>query len=358
MKSAQLSIERLTKKFGDVTVLDGIDLEVEPGQFVCVIGPSGSGKTTLLRVIAGHEEAHGGTMRLGEQMLAGPAGQRNTAMVFQTGTLFPDLTVAENVAFGLKARGETGPAAQEKVAVALLRLGMSGVASRYPDEISGGQQRRVALARALVLSPSLLLLDEPLDGLDRHLRWNTLALLRSTQRRLGITTVLVTHDQQEALSAADVLVVMLAGRVEQAGPPQQVYQRPHSLFVAEFLGRSSFLPVTAASVRDGRARIHVFGTDVDVPCHPEVRAGHEAVLVMRPHALSVRACEPCWGDLRGDYGVVTVVNYLGDRVDYDVEVDGGALVVRGHADAVLLEENQPVRVSLEPSQAWLLPRES
>lgn len=239
-RSAALSLDRLYKRYGKSTAVDDVSLTIEPGKIVALLGPSGCGKTTCLRMIAGLVEPSSGAILLNGADITGvPVHKRNVGMLFQNYALFPQLTVAENVAFGLKMRRVDKVEAFERVAGALDLVRLQTFGDRYPSQLSGGQQQRVALARALVIEPNLLLLDEPLGALDKGLRESMQVELRSLQRKLGVTTIMVTHDQDEALTMADHVVVMRDGRIEQIGAPRTIYQKPNSEFVATFLGASN-----------------------------------------------------------------------------------------------------------------------
>jgi iron(III) transport system ATP-binding protein len=246
---AHLEIKQLSKRFGGFTALDGIDLSVAQGEFVVLLGPSGCGKTTLLRAIAGLERQDSGQIvHAGHDISHAPPAQRDYGIVFQSYALFPNLTVGDNVAYGLKSR-RTGRApgavgAQQRVADMLALVGLPGIEEKYPTQLSGGQQQRVALARALATSPHLLLLDEPLSALDAIERVRLRSEIRQLQSKLGITTLMVTHDQEEALSMADRIVVMKNGRVQQIGTPQDIYRAPCNDFVADFIGRGNLLEAT------------------------------------------------------------------------------------------------------------------
>lgn len=235
--AAHLVVERACKHFGNTVALDNVSLTVPRGSLVCLLGPSGCGKTTLLRAIAGFERLDSGHIKIaGQDVTPLPAAQRRFGMVFQSYALFPHLTVHENVAYGLRGKRIRGKEREKKVRELLDLVGLRHHEKRYPSQLSGGEQQRVALARALMLSPDILLLDEPLSALDTKVRGRLRTELRSLQQRLGITTLLVTHDQEEALTLADVLAVMREGRIEQVGSPREVYERPASLFVADFVG--------------------------------------------------------------------------------------------------------------------------
>jgi putative spermidine/putrescine transport system ATP-binding protein len=243
-----LVLDKLTKRFGDHVAVDGLSLTVEKGEFVSLLGPSGCGKTTTLQMIAGFVEATSGSVMLeGRDLLATKPSQRGLGIVFQSYALFPHLTAAENVAFGLDMQKVAREEKQQRVAEALKLVGLAAFAERFPRRMSGGQQQRVALARALVIRPRILLLDEPLSNLDAKLREEMQIELRQIQRTVGTTTILVTHDQAEAMALSDRIVVMNAGRVEQIGRPHEAYERPASPFVASFLGKTNVLTV------DGRA---------------------------------------------------------------------------------------------------------
>ena len=241
-----LSIRGIVKRFGPLTALDSVSLDVPHGTFVCFLGPSGCGKTTLLRVIAGLELADAGTIRLGERDLSRvPARDRNFGVVFQSYSLFPNMSAAKNIAYGLECRGWSKPAIAERVEAMLKLIQLADHAHKLPAQLSGGQQQRVALARAIAPDPSLLLLDEPLSALDAKVREELRTEIRALQRRLGITTIMVTHDQEEAMAMADLVIVMNGGRIEQAGRPVDLYAAPQTTFVANFMGRMNLIPVDA-----------------------------------------------------------------------------------------------------------------
>ena len=237
-----LKIESLDKQFAGVAALDNIELQVGATEFVCLLGPSGCGKTTLLRIIAGLLSADSGRILLGEQDLATwPARERGFGIVFQSYSLFPHMTVAQNVGYGLTIRRTPATEVQQRVTQLLQTVKLAGFEQRYPAQLSGGQQQRVAIARALAVNPALLLLDEPLSALDARVRADLRLELRDVQRQLGIPTLMVTHDQEEAMSMADRIVCMNQGRIEQVGSPQDLYLRPRTRFVANFMGHSNLM---------------------------------------------------------------------------------------------------------------------
>src|SRR3954462_6408096 len=242
---AYLELEGVAKQCGAQTVVDEFSLAVNKGEFISFLGPSGCGKTTTLQMIAGFLDPSHGAIRLeGEDLLAVPPARRGLGIVFQSYALFPHMTAAENVAFGLEMRKVSRADRIERVRAALAMVGLAGYEDRHPRRMSGGQQQRVALARALVIRPSVLLLDEPLSNLDAKLREDMQIELRQIQRNLGTTTILVTHDQIEAMSLSDRIVVMSQGRIEQIGTPQQTYERPASAFVSQFLGKTNDFAAT------------------------------------------------------------------------------------------------------------------
>jgi spermidine/putrescine transport system ATP-binding protein len=274
---ALVRLEGVRKRYGEVVALDGVDLEIRRGEFFSLLGPSGCGKTTLLRLLAGFETPDAGRVLIGGKDMAGvPPYERPVNTVFQNYALFPHMTVAGNIAFGLRMKGLSQGEIRKKVAWALELVDLLGLEGRYPRELSGGQKQRVALARALVLEPQVLLLDEPLSALDLKLRQELRVELMQLQRRLGTTFVFVTHDQEEALVMSDRIAVMRAGRVEQVGLPDEVYERPKNRFVADFLGRSNFLP----------ARPHPLGAETPLgPLRLKSPLEREALLVIRPEKI-------------------------------------------------------------------------
>ncbi|WP_159501903.1 ABC transporter ATP-binding protein [Microbacterium sp. 18062] len=249
-------LEGVTKSFGATVAVRDLDLEVEQGEFLSMLGPSGSGKTTVLRMIAGFEDVTTGAIRIGgDDVTAMPAHQRPVNTVFQDYALFPHLTIGENVAYGLRVRGRSRAQRQEAVTAALAQVRLGHLADRLPHQLSGGQRQRIALARALILRPRVLLLDEPLGALDKQLREEMQLELKSIQREVGITFIFVTHDQEEALTLSDRVAVFNDGRIEQIGTARNVYEYPQTEFVARFLGLSNVLPADVAERLTGRARL-------------------------------------------------------------------------------------------------------
>ncbi|MGO4394536.1 ABC transporter ATP-binding protein [Variovorax sp. M-6] len=279
-----LSLRGIGKSFGASRVLDGIDLDVEPGEFVCLLGPSGCGKTTLLRIVCGIEHADRGRLLLNGQDIAGqPPAARGFGVVFQSYALFPNLTAAQNIAYGLHPTGALAREMARRSREMLDLVGLAAHADKYPVQLSGGQQQRVALARALAPNPRLLLLDEPLSALDAQVRASLRGEIRALQKRLGIVTIMVTHDQEEALSMADRVVLMHDGRIEQAGSPGELYHRPRTRFVASFVGRMNMLPATVLAGDKVRVR------DSELRCAPgALQVGAQATVGIRPEHVVVR----------------------------------------------------------------------
>jgi iron(III) transport system ATP-binding protein len=283
-----LAIRNLTKRFGAFAALKDISLDVLRGEFVCFLGPSGCGKTTLLRAIAGLDRQEEGTIAIGGRDVTHlPPAARDFGIVFQSYALFPNLTVAANVAYGLVNRRRPRAEIDDRVRELLALTGLSDHGGKYPAQLSGGQQQRVALARALATSPGLLLLDEPLSALDARVRLRLRDEIKGLQRRLGVTTIMVTHDQDEAMAMADRIVVMNHGVIEQVGTPMEIYRRPASAFVADFVGTMTFLSGTVAGAR--RVRV---GT-ADIVCGSEIgiRPGAEIRVGLRPEEVRVRNIE-------------------------------------------------------------------
>ncbi|MCT8997499.1 ABC transporter ATP-binding protein [Chelativorans intermedius] len=311
-----LSIEGVSKTFGTFRAVDDITLHVPHGTFVCMLGPSGCGKTTLLRMIAGLEEPSAGRIVIdGEDITPVPTHKRNLGMVFQSLALFPHLTVGENIAYPLRIRGVARAQQRQRVEELLALIHLPGFADRPVSKLSGGQRQRVAIARALALSPRLFLLDEPLSALDAKLREAMQVELRQLQERLGITTIVVTHDQREAMTMADLVVVMGEGRIRQAASPIEIYRRPADAFVAGFIGSTNLLPVEV----DRAGRAVVLGQAIPDLALP---AGMSRGLVsIRPE--DVRLQPPGDGAIRGR---VSFIRDLGGTIETFVEAGGSTIV--------------------------------
>jgi iron(III) transport system ATP-binding protein len=354
----QLALEEVTKRFGEVTAVRHVSLEIARGEFVCFLGPSGCGKTTLLRLVAGLETPDEGRIRLGDNDLTGvSARDRNFGMVFQSYSLFPSMNVARNVAYGLHCRRWPPEKIPQRVREILELVHLAGQTDRYPSQLSGGQQQRVALARALAPEPGVLLLDEPLSALDAKVRMTLREEVRRVQRRLGITTIMVTHDQKEALTMADRVVVMNDGVIEQVDEPTELYGSPATAFVADFVGAMNFLEARAESA--GRVRL-AGGTVLDCAnWRTDVQAGAPVRLAVRPEDTRL--------DRGADGGVDTIdarvewIEFLGSsyRVDlrmqgaeaqlFSAELSANAIRERG------LREGETVVVTLPAEHLWVYP---
>jgi iron(III) transport system ATP-binding protein len=333
-----LSIQNLNKRFGTQHALADISLTLGASEFVCLLGPSGCGKTTLLRIIAGLMQADGGTVSLdGRDLAALPARDRGFGIVFQSYSLFPHMTAAQNIAYGLKIR-KTAPAAQAEAVARLLALvRLEGLGDRYPAQLSGGQQQRVAIARALAVEPSLLLLDEPLSALDARVRAGLRHELREMQQRLGIPTLMVTHDQEEAMELADTIVCMNNGRIEQAGPPRDLYLRPRTRFVAEFMGHGNLLPAIEAAL--------LLATAPDA-ASAQATMPREGLLCVRPEHLRLLPRQ-------GGAGRIRAVVFLGGRQHVRLAWRGRELLAETDG-SIAWEAGQTVDVALAQAEhAWV-----
>ena len=335
MTKTLLSINKVRQSFGNVVAVDNVSLDLEPGEFVTLLGPSGCGKTSLLRMVAGFARPETGSISLGDTEITNvPPERRPFNMVFQRYALFPHLTVAGNVAYGLANHGIHGEDQRAKIRDALEMVDLAEYGDRRINALSGGQQQRVALARALVNEPQMLLLDEPLSALDRQLRLKMQVELRRLQRRLGITFLFVTHDQEEALTMSDRIVVMNAGRIEQIGTPEEIYLRPKTRFVASFVGENNLIP---AQFVDGSV----------TPCAEEEAGGW---LVIAPEQWERLA----GGDVTVE-GEMTQSLFLGSTFRSLVRLpDGTDLKVDGNAP--LAEAGEKVSLAIDTSGAWFVPR--
>jgi len=280
-----IRIDRITRTFGAVRAVDDVSLTVDEGKLFTLLGPSGCGKTTLLRMIAGFADVEAGSIWFGDKRIDSlPAHQRNIGMVFQNYAIFPNLTVEGNVAYGLRARKVNPAEIPARVEKALERVRLGGYGPRWPHQLSGGQLQRVAIARVLVIEPAVLLFDEPLSNLDAQLRTQMRVEIRQLQQSLGLTAVYVTHDQEEALAISDRIAILRAGKIEQIGSPEEIYQRPKTAFVAEFLGGANMLPGIAGAFDGTRTEVAACGTTISVQ-GKVADAGQKLLLSIRPEAL-------------------------------------------------------------------------
>jgi ABC-type Fe3+/spermidine/putrescine transport system ATPase subunit len=359
---AQLKLQNLTKVFaGRVVAVNDVSLEVEEGTFTTLLGPSGCGKTTTLRLIAGFYDPDRGEIWLRDRKLNGvPPFRRPMAIVFQDYALFPHMTVFENVAFGLRMRRLPRREVAQRVQQTLEFLGLQGLDNRRPDQLSGGQQQRVALARSLVVEPEVLLLDEPLSNLDAKLREQVRTEIRLLQRQMGITTVYVTHDQEEALALSDWVAVMNEGRVVQVGRPQDIYYFPQSRFVADFVGISTFFPARVISVNESECLVMTaIGSLVVRPGRRDVTEGDEVLVLVRPETVRMSVTPFPERDAfpnRAE-GRVTNAIFLGAITRYWIEVGGMEVIVDHYnpGPVATFTFTGTVYLSFDPERLWLLP---
>ncbi len=354
MTQPAVELRGVTLAYGPFVAVDGVDLAVEKGSFVTLLGPSGCGKTTILRSIAGLV-----TPDKGEILIAGrrinevPIYKRNIGLVFQNYALFPHKTVHDNIAFGLKYRDVPKPEIASRVKAALDTVRLPGVEAKLPSQLSGGQQQRIALARAIVIEPDVLLLDEPLSALDANLREEMRSELKQIQRKVGITTIFVTHDQEEALALSDRIVVMNHGRIEQSDTPEAVYRKPASRFVATFLGQSNLLPGRVLKVADGKATVELDAhRSIDALPARDLDPGAPVTVVVRAQRIEVsRARGAGVNQLRGR---ISAMSYLGGTAIYQIDCGGLRLQAISMVGSDLFREGEEVDASFAPSDCVLL----
>jgi putative spermidine/putrescine transport system ATP-binding protein len=347
---SDLRISSAVKRFGQVTAVDGVDVHVEQGHLLSLLGPSGCGKTTLLRMIAGLEQPDSGTIAIGgEDITHVPVNQRGIGMVFQSYALFPNMTAADNIGYGLRLRKWSKERTAKRIDEMVELIQIGDAAKRYPHQMSGGQQQRVALARALAIEPRVLLLDEPLSALDAQVRVALREGIRTIQQQLGITSVYVTHDQEEALSISDEVVVMRAGRIEQAGPPEELYGSPATPFVASFVGAANRLP---AKVTDRAARLVAWGPAVLRMADLGKGATLDDILVVvRPERIGVERltdAQTAGPDVGVVDGVVEQRLFLGAASRLRVSTPAGDVVADAPSDQVPPERGDRVRLTFPP----------
>jgi iron(III) transport system ATP-binding protein len=337
--SHYLEVWAISKQFGAFNALDEISFEVARGEMVCLLGPSGCGKTTALRIVAGLENHDSGRVCIGGRDVSNlPVSKRNVGIVFQSYALFPNLTVAQNVAYGLASTSMPRGAVARRTQELLDLVGLPDLGKKYPPQLSGGQQQRVALARSMALSPDVLLLDEPLSALDAQVRIHLRSEIKKLQRELGVTTILVTHDQEEALTMSDTIVVMQHGRIQQQGDPAELYERPVNRFVANFIGVSNPIdgrllehdPTTGRGVVESDRGLRLAGVVTDPDARPTI--GQHVIVAVRPERMRVEPAAHAEAPGEGWCGIDGRVHqgtYLGDQTEYRIETDqAGEIVAR------------------------------
>ncbi|MFN3656040.1 MAG: ABC transporter ATP-binding protein [Pseudolabrys sp.] len=350
---ASVELRSLTKRYGDLAVVDNVSLTIEHGKLVCLLGPSGCGKTTTLRLIAGFVEPSEGEIRVGDRLISSPAGtlppeRRNMSMIFQSYALWPHMTVAENIVYGLRLRKMDRDTIGKKLDAMLATTKLAPLAQRYPGELSGGQQQRVALARALIVEPETLLLDEPLSNLDANLREEMRFEVRRLHDAFRYTTVYVTHDQSEAMTTADLICVMNAGKIEQSGTPEDIYDRPQSEFVARFIGSSNV--IRGRGLADGRVEF----SGVSLRCvGARVQADVFTPVSIRPHDIGISTAPPGDTDNVVPATVVRQV-FLGGSRDYMVETKDGSQLRVITAAGENIPPGSAVWLSLTPERCRAL----
>jgi ABC-type Fe3+/spermidine/putrescine transport system ATPase subunit len=358
-ETAHVRVSHVTKRFGGVTAVNDVSFEVPKGSFATLLGPSGCGKTTTLRMIAGFYDPDEGDIEIaGRRVNNLPVHRRGTAMVFQDYALFPHMTVRDNVAYGLKVAHVSGADRTKRVDETLAFVGLGGLGDRWPSQLSGGQQQRVAVARALVIQPQVLLLDEPLSNLDAKLREQLRVEMRVLQRRLGMTFVYVTHDQEEALSLSDWIAVMNAGKVEQAGAPWDIYYRPRTAFLADFVGSVNLVPAKVLDIADDVMTIALGSQHASVrrPAGVVATAGQEVQLCLRPESFTIGSTTANPTGTQGIQLSGTIVRraFLGDTMRYWVKVDDREWIVDQPDPGGSATLDGAVSLSLRPDRVHVI----
>ncbi len=347
-----LRFEAVSKAFGSTLAVDDVSLDIAPGEFFALLGPSGCGKSTLMRIAAGFETPDNGTVRIGGAVVnETPPHERPVNMMFQSYALFPHMSVADNIAFGLKQQGLARGAIASRVEEMVRLAQLQGLEKRRPEQLSGGQRQRTALARALAKGPKLLLLDEPLGALDRKLREETQFELMDIQKRLGTAFVVVTHDQDEAMSMADRIAVMRAGRIEQIGAPSDVYERPQSRFVAEFIGETNIFEGKATASQNDCIRVETPEGPLTARCEQKFSAGASFAIAVRPERLRFASSD----DVNAMPGAVHDCAYRGDSRIFRIRLSTGRMVrLSAPAGAPAPGAGEKVCIAFDPDAAVVL----
>ena len=320
-----IQLKNIVKRFGTLEAVSNVSLEIHDGELFTLLGPSGCGKTTLLRLIGGfHKPDHGEIYFDGKEVTPIPPYERNIGMVFQNYALWPHMTISGNIAYGLKLKKFSKTEIHDKISHVLKSVNLSGLENRYPGQLSGGQQQRVALARALVLNPDVLLLDEPLSNLDAKIRIQVRAEIRKLQKELGITTIYVTHDQEEALTLSDRIAVINLGKLLQIGSPRDLYERPHNPFVADFIGINNLIPGNIQEINLPEKWVRVQTKIGSLLCSSEetYKTGDQCMISVRPETASIDQSEDTQKELNCIAGIVSFASYIGNTIRYDVEING------------------------------------
>ena len=348
--SASVKLLNVTKKYGETTAVDNLSLTIKAGELVTLLGPSGCGKTTMLRMIAGLEDVTNGTLLFNDNDVTDQsATYRNVAMVFQSYALFPHMSVLENVAYGLSVSNSEKKQIKSKALDGLAMVGLAGYENRMPSELSGGQQQRVAVARAVVLEPDVLLFDEPLSNLDAKLRRHVREEIRQIQQELGLTTVYVTHDQEEAMAVSDEIVVMQNGKIAQRGSPVDLYTSPESVFIADFIGDANLIPCETVSTKKNTAMVAVDGIYIKSQAVKDITSPLN--LVVHPHNIRISfASGPT-----ALQGTIQHVAYLGSHIEYEVKTANATLFIVDNQMGTQYMKGDAIYVHLPEDKTSLVP---
>ena len=349
----RISVSSLKKKYGALTVIEDLNLDIKKGEFISLLGPSGSGKTTLLMILAGFEKSTSGSVSLdGTHIENLPPHKRGLGVVFQNYALFPHMTVAENIAFPLKMRRYSRSIIKQKVQKALDMVQLSNYGKRRPTEMSGGQQQRIALARALVFEPRVILMDEPFGALDKQLREQMQLDIRDMHKRLGLTVVFVTHDQSEALTMSDRIAVFNKGNIEQIGTPLEIYEKPKTDFVAQFIGETNLIKGIVASIDDNFIRMKINDTELKVTKINSVKLGEEIAISLRPELITLSK-SPLANDNMLP-GKVRDTVYRGEHTRIDVDTEIGKVIVRSDRMNSNFVSNNRLIINFNANDCWIV----